>query len=185
MFNLLMKVKEKKDEKTNVRFVAIDFETLSEWRACIISIGIVVIEDNKIKEKKYYTVCPPSKEENYYCVQTHGMHYEDVKDSPDFPTIWKEIDEKYIKGSPLVAHNIGFEKSCINACNEEFGTNSDYEYIDTLKLSRQYFPKLENHKLNTVSEAIKHNLEHYHNAQDDALACAKIFIKINKKHKLY
>lgn len=176
--------KDKNENKIN-RFVAIDFEILNEWRASIISIGIVVIEDNKIKTKKYYTVCPPSKNENYYCVQTHGMHYEDVKDSPDFPTVWKEIDEKYIKGSPLIAHNVGFEKSCINACNEEFGTNNNYEYIDTLKLSRKYFPKLDNHKLNTVSEAIKHNLENYHQADADALACAKIFIKLNKKYKLY
>ena len=179
-------MKKNKDEKLiKNRFIALDFETLNEWRASVISIGIIVIEDNKIKTKKYYTVCPPSKDENYYCVQTHGLHYDDVKDSPDFPTIWNEIDEKYIKGCPIIAHNVGFEKSCINACNEEFGTNSDYEYIDTLKLSRKYFPKLNNHKLNTVSEAIKHNLENYHKADDDALACAKIFIKIKKKYKLF
>lgn len=175
-------MKKNKDEKLNKnRFIALDFETLNEWRASVISIGIIVIEDNKIKTKKYYTVCPPSKDENYYCVQTHGLHYDDVKDSPDFPTIWNEIDKKYIKGSPIIAHNVGFEKSCINACNEEFGTNNKYEYIDTLKLSRKFFPKLTNHKLNTVSEAIKHNLKNYHNAIDDALACAKIFIKLNKK----
>lgn len=173
------------DEREQNRFIAIDFETLSSWRATIISIGIVVIEDNKIKDKKYYTVCPPSKEENFYCVQTHGIHYEDVKDSPDFPTVWEEIDKKYIKGCPLIAHNVGFEKSCINACNEEFGTNNDYEYIDTLKLSKKYFPKLNNHKLNTVSEAIKHDLKNHHRADADAIACAKIFIKLNKKYKIY
>lgn len=170
----------------NNRFVAIDFEVLdSAWRATVISIGVAVIENEKITQKKYYTVCPPSKNENFYCVQVHGIHYDDVKDSPDFKTVWDEIDSKYIKGSPLIAHNIGFEKSCINACADEFGTNSDYTYIDTLKLSRKYFPKLSNHKLNTVSEAISHNLRNYHRADADAEACAKIFIKLNKKHKLY
>ena len=169
----------------NNRYVAIDFETLSQWRCCICQIGITVIENDKITESKCYLVCPPSKEENYYCVQTHGIRYDDVKDAPDFPTVWEEIDKKYIKGSPLIAHNVGFEKSCIIACNEEFGTNCEYEFIDTLKLSRKYFPKLHNHKLNTVCEKIHHNLIHHHNALDDSIAAAKIFIKINKKYKLY
>lgn len=174
-----------KDITTN-RFVALDFEVLdSAWRATVCSIGLAVIENNKITDKFYSLICPPSKNENYYCVLTHGLHYEDVKNSPDFLKVWNEIDEKYIKGSPIIAHNVGFEKSCINACNEEFGTNNDYIYIDTLNLSRKYFPKLHNHKLDTVCEAIKHNLKNYHNALEDAEACAKIFIKLNKKYKLY
>ena len=175
----------KNKKENNNRFVALDFEILNQWRACVISIGIVIIENNKIIDKKYYTVCPPSKEENYYCVMTQGIHYDDVKDCPDFPTIWEEIDKKYIKGSPIIAHNVGFEKSCINACNEEFNTNNKYEYIDTLKLSRKYFPKLYNHKLDTVCEAIKHKIKNYHNAKEDAIACAKLFIYLNKKYNLY
>lgn len=170
----------------NSRFVAIDMEILdSAWRASVISIGVVVIENNKIKTKKYYTVCPPSKSENYYCVQTHGLHYDDVKDSPDFPTVWNEIDKKYIKRSPIIAHNVSFEKSCINTCNEEFDTNNDYEYIDTLKLSRKYFPDLENHKLDTICEAIDYDLKNYHNAAEDAEACANVFLTLNKKYNIY
>lgn len=175
-----------KQKENHSRFVALDFEVLdSAWRANVCQIGIAVIENNKITDKKCYMVCPPSKEENYYCVKTHGIHYKDVENAPDFPTVWKEINEKYIKGSPIIAHNVGFEKSCINACNEEFDTENNYEYIDTLKLSRKYFPKLYNHKLNTVCEKINHKIENYHNALEDSVACAKIFITLNKKYKLY
>lgn len=166
------------------RFVAIDFETLSEWRGSVCQIAISVIENNKIVESKDFMVCPPSKDENSYCVQTHGIHYEDVKNEPDFKTIWEVIDKEYIKGCPLVAHNAPFEKSCINACADFFGTNSDYFYIDTLQLSRKYLDKLENHKLNTVCEAINHNLIHHHNALDDAIACSNIFIKITTDNEL-
>ena len=170
--------------KKNNRYFALDFETLDYWRASVCSLSIVVIEDNKIKNKYYFLVCPPSKNEAYYCVQTHGLHYKDVKDAPDFKTIWDKVD-KIIDGSPIIAHNASFEKSCINACHEEFGTNNEYEYIDTLKMARKYLPNISNHKLDTVSEAIGHDLKNHHNALDDAIACANIFIKLNKKHKLY
>lgn len=173
---------EKKDKSG--RYIALDFETLDYWRATVIEIGVVVIENNKIGKRYHFYVCPPSKNEAYHCVQTHGMHYSDVKDEPDFKTVWEKVD-KVIDGCPIIAHNVGFEKSCINACNEEFGTNNDYEYIDTLSLSRKYFNKLPNHKLDTVCEKIGHDLKHHHRADEDALACAKIFIKINKKHNLY
>lgn len=169
-------------EKKN-RFIAIDFETLEEWRASVISVGVAVIEDNVIVDKYYTKICPPTMNENYHCVKTHGLHYKDVKNSPTFDVVWEKIDKEYIKGSPLIAHNVGFEKSCINACGEYFGTKTDYEYYDTLVISRKYINKLYNYKLDTVSRFIKHKLNNHHNAMDDALACAAIFIHFNKKNE--
>ncbi len=165
------------------RYVAIDFETMTTWRASVCSVGLAVIENGKIVDTFYSLVCPLSKDENYYCCLTHGLKYKDVKDSPKFDEIWEKIDKEYIKGSPLIAHNAPFEKSCINACNETFDTNNDYEYIDTLKLSRKYLSKLEKHTLDVVCEALHCKLKHHHNALDDAKACAEIFIKLGKKHK--
>ena len=89
-----------------------------------------------------------------------------------------------IKGCPIIAHNVGFEKSCINACNETFDTPNDYTYIDTLKLARKYLKSLTNHKLDTVCENLNIKLKHHHNAADDAKACGEIFIKLKKKFKL-
>ena len=165
------------------RYVAIDFETMDTWRATVCSIGIAVIKDNKITDTFYSLICPPSKDENYYCCKVHALSYKDVKNSPSFQEIWEMIDKKYIKGSPLIAHNVGFEKSCINECNSEFGTNNKYEYIDTLKLGRRLLTELPNHQLDTVCEALGYHLENHHNALDDAMACAEIFIRMNKTYK--
>ena len=166
----------------NNRFVAIDFETLEFWRASVISIGLVVIEDNKIIDSYYTKVCPPTQMESYHCVKIHGLHYKDVKNYPKFDEICEKIDKEYIKGSPIIAHNVGFEKSCINECGDFFGTNTDYIYYDTLNMSRKYINKLENYKLDTVSKFVHHKLNHHHNALEDAKACAAIFIYLNKKH---
>lgn len=181
---MTVKDKENKNveyENKRNRFVAIDFETMEYYRASVCSLAIAVIENNKIVKKFYSTICPPSKNEEYHCVKTHGLHYRDVKNSPDFPTVWEKID-KIIDGCPLIAHNAPFERSCINACNELFGTNNEYYYIDTIKLSKKYLKNLENYKLDTVCESIKHDLKNHHCAEDDAIAAAKIFIKLNKKY---
>ena len=166
-----------------MRFVALDFETLESWRASVISVGCVVFDDDKIVDEFYSLVCPPSKLEEWYCVKTHGLHYKDVEHSPTFPEVW-EIVDKMIGNSPIVAHNIGFEKSCINACCDEFGTKNDYKYIDTLKLSRQNLRNMKDYKLNTVCKRLNVKLLHHHNALDDARACGEIYVKIKQKYLL-
>lgn len=171
-------------KKNNIKYAAIDFETMDTIRSSVCSLSVVIIENYKITDSFYSLVKPNTRYENPYCVQTHGLHYDDVKNAPTFPEVWKEV-EKLINGCVLIAHNVGFEKSCINACHEEFGTNNDYEYIDTLSLSRKFLKKLPNHKLNTVCEHLNIDLKHHHNALDDAKACANVFIKLNKKYKLY
>lgn len=165
------------------RYVAIDFETMEYGRESVCSVGVAVIEDGKVVDTFYSLVCPPSKLEIWRCYHIHGLRYKDVKDSPMFPEIWEHIDKEYIKGSPLVAHNVGFEKSCINACHKEFQTKNDYKYIDTLKLSRKYLKKLKNKRLNTVCEALHCELKKHHNALEDAKACAEVFIKLATKHE--
>ena len=169
--------------ENNSRFVAIDFETLEHWRASVCSLSCVVFENGKIVDEFYSLVCPPTKLEEFHCVQTHGLHYNDVKDAPTFPNVWSKVD-KMIGDSPIVAHNSGFEKSCINACNEEFGTNNNYKYIDTLKLSRQYIKHINNYKLDSVCRKLGIKLKHHHNALDDARACGEIYVKIKEKYLL-
>lgn len=169
--------------KTNNRYVAIDFEKLDTMPSSVCSIGGAVIENNKIVQTFYTLVCPPSKNESYYCVQTHGLHYRDVKNAPTFDKVWKQID-KIIGNSPLITHNFGVERGCINACNEYYNTDYKYEYICTLALSKKYLKELPSKSLDLVCEALDYKMGKHHNAKDDAIACAQIFLKIRKKFNL-
>ena len=172
----------KKCDKTK-RYVAIDFEKLDTIPNSVCSIGLAVIENNKITDTFYSLVCPPSKNENYYCVNTHGLHYKDVKNAPKFPEVWKKVD-KLIDDCPIIAHNFGVERGCINACNETWGTNNDYDFICTLALSRKYLKELPSKGLDLVCEALDYDMGTHHNALDDAIAAAEVFIRIKKKFKL-
>lgn len=162
------------------RFVALDFETMDSMRSTVCAVGVCVFEEDKIVDTFYSLICPPSKAENKYCVRLHGIHYRDVKDAPDFPTIWEKINNEYIKDSPIVIHNISFERTCINECKEFFGTKNEYNYIDTLKLSRKKL-KLPKNTLDKVCRKLNVKLRHHHNALDDAKACGEVFIKIREK----
>lgn len=170
-------------KKKNNRYVAIDFEKMDTLQSSVCSIGVAVIENNKITDTFYSLVCPPTKNENYYCVQTHGLRYKDVKNAPKFNEIWKKVD-KMIDGSPVIAHNFGIERGCINACNEEYDTDYSYEYICTLALSRKYLSDLPSKGLDLVCEALDYKMGHHHNALDDAIASAEVFLRIKDKFKL-
>jgi len=165
------------------RYVAIDFEKLDTLPISVCSIGVAVIENNKITDTFYSLVCPPTKNENYYCVQTHGLHYDDVKNAPKFNQIWKKVN-KMIGKSPIITHNFGVERGCINACNEYYNTNYEYEYICTLALSRKYLNELPNKGLDTVCEALDYKMGYHHNAKDDAIASAEVFLRIKNKFNL-
>jgi DNA polymerase-3 subunit epsilon len=165
------------------RYVAIDFEKMDTLPESVCSIGGAVIENDKIVKTFYYLVCPPSKNENYYCVKTHGLHYNDVKNEPTFDKIWEKID-KIIDGATLIAHNFGTERGCINACNEYYDTNYNYEYICTLALSRKYLKNLPSKGLDIVCEALNYKMDYHHNAKDDAIASAEVFLRIKHKFNL-
>lgn len=170
-------------KKKNNRYVSIDFEKMDTLPSSVCSVGVAVIENNQITDTFYSLICPPSKNENYYCVQTHGLHYKDVKNAPKFPQVWKKINEM-IDGCPIIAHNCGVERGCIKACNEYYGTDYEYDYICTLALSRKYLPNLPSKGLDLVCEALNYKMGYHHNALDDAIAAAEIFIRIKKKYKL-
>ena len=114
----------------------------------------------------------------------HGLRYKDVKNSPSFSEIWPLINENYIKDSPLVAHNTSFEKGCIEAYGEAYGTKMDYKYIDTLDLSRKKVTCIKSHSLNFVCEALKYKLKHHHNSLEYAIACGIVLVRINKLNNL-
>ncbi len=169
--------------KENERYVAIDFEKMDTLPSSVCSVGVAVIENDKIVDTFYSLICPPSKNENYYCCQTHGLHYEDVKNAPNFAEVWKKID-KMIGNSPLIAHNFGVERGCINACNEYYDTDYKYEYICTLSLARKYLSSLKSKNLDVVCESLHYKMGKHHNALQDAIASAEIFIRIKNKFNL-
>ena len=137
-------------------FAAIDFETANNERSSVCSVGIVIVRDGEIVNTFYSLIQP------------------EPDDAPVFPKVWAQI-EPLIEGLPLVAHNKPFDEGCLKAVFRVYQMDyPDYEFYDTLCVSRRVLPDLENHQLQTVAEACGYCLDNHHHALADAEACAWI-----------
>lgn len=160
-----------------MNFVAIDFETANEKRNSACSIGITVVENNIIVEERHWLIKPLEMRFESINIWIHGIKEEDVENEKNFKELWSEI-RPYLEGKLVVAHNASFDMSVLRKTLDSY--NLEYPTIDyccTMIMARNFYPYLENSKLNTVSEHLGHKFNH-HNASADATACANILIKI-------
>ena len=159
-------------------FAAIDFETANNERSSVCSVGIVIVRDGEIVDTFYSLIQPEPNYYNYWCSRVHGLTREDTEEAPIFPKVWAQI-EPLIEGLPLVAHNKPFDESCLKAAFHVYQMDyPDYEFYDTLRVSRRVLPYLKNHQLHTVAAACGFCLENHHHALADAEACAAIALMI-------
>jgi DNA polymerase III subunit epsilon len=155
-------------------FAAIDFETANYSRTSVCSVGVIVVRENQFIDSFYSLIQPEPDYYNYRCTQVHGLTCSDTEDAPVFPVVWKQIAPK-IAGLPLVAHNSSFDEGCLKAVFRCYQMDyPDYQFYDTLRVSRRVLPDLENHQLQTVAAACGYDLTRHHNALADAEACAWI-----------
>ncbi len=160
-----------------MNFTAIDFETATSKFSSICSMGICVVENNEIIEKKSFLIKPEPFEFNEYNIHIHGITPEDVCDCGTFDCYWDEI-KPYLENKLIIAHNAQFDIGALRAVLDNFKIEyPELSYMCTVKLSQKAYPELECHKLNYLSEALGISFNH-HIALDDAYACAKVLLRI-------
>ena len=159
-------------------FAAIDFETANEQMSSVCSVGIVIVRNGIICDRFYSLIQP---EPNYYTYgnsNVHGLTYEDTINADVFSKVWMLI-EPLIGELPLVAHNKGFDETCLKAVFKTYRMDyPDYRFYCTLAASRRQLRHLSNHQLHTVAEDCGYILTNHHNALADAEACAEIALQL-------
>ena len=166
-----------------MNFVAIDFETANEKRNSPCSIGIVVVEDGQIIEKIHYLIKPKEMRFMPINIGIHGIRPSMVENELEFDEIWGKI-KHYFDKTLVVAHNAAFDISVLRSTLNLYGIESpSFNYICTMKLSRNFYSELENAKLNTVNKFLEYEFKH-HDALADALACSNILLNISKELQL-
>ena len=160
-------------------FVAIDFETATSSWTSICSMGICVVENNKIIETKEMLFKPTPFEFNDYNIAIHGITPQMVWDKPLFCDCWREI-KPYLDGKIVVAHNASFDIGALRKTLDLAEiTLPKFRYLCTVKLSQKAYPELSSHKLNVLGESLGIKFSH-HTACDDAYACAEVLLHIIK-----
>ena len=162
-----------------MNYIAIDFETANwdSYSAC--SVGLVRFIDGMETDSCHALIKPPSK--YFYRPWTETVHhicYENVKDEPLFPEIWKNAVMPFIMktpGLPLVAHNAcGFDMNVIRGCCDYYKMEyPELEYFDSLLTAKKAWPELKSRSLPILCGhfGIKYKAHH---ALDDARSCGII-----------
>jgi len=175
---------------SEIPFTAIDFESAGTAKGktdAPIQIGTTcwnVIEGITDTWMSYiYT----DQEITWSAQKIHHISKDMLVDSPKIQLLWPTIKTK-LHNSTLVAHGHGTEKRFLRA----FPGHNFGPWIDTLYLSRKLWPKLSDHKLQTVSEHLNltskiHTLvpnKSWHDALFDAAASMLILEAIIEMHSL-
>ncbi|HEB12735.1 MAG TPA: exonuclease [Actinobacteria bacterium] len=154
-------------------YVAIDFETANEKRSSACAIGLAVVKDKKIVHEYSWLIRPPQMRFNYINISIHGIEPDDVIEAPDFKDLWPVISTYFDEGM-VIAHNAGFDMGVLRGCLDTYGLSYPrFDYSCTLSIARNVWPRLRNHKLNSVANHLGVGFSH-HDALDDAVAAAKI-----------
>lgn len=158
-----------------MQFVSIDFETANEKRFSPCAIGVVVANEQGIIDE-YYSLINPLQDFSPFNIQVHGITDQDIKYAPTFPELWPEL-RTYLDNNLIIAHNASFDMSVLRNTLDHFGlTYPELDYLCTVNISKNIWPQLSNHKLNTVAAYHQITFDH-HQALEDARVAAKIFIK--------
>ena len=157
------------------RFIAFDIEMPGQKDMRISAIGITVVEDGEIVDKRFYLVNPECRFDPYV-IKLIGITPEMVNDKPTFPFVWKEIEEIMSSGI-LVAHGAAGDMKTLCECLRHYSIRwkDTAEFICTCDMGLACYPHLNGHGLDTLCEHIGFKLNH-HNALSDSEGCARILL---------
>ncbi|WP_425059679.1 3'-5' exonuclease [Sporomusa carbonis] len=159
----------------NEGFIAIDFETANYNKHSACQLGIAVVNNQQIIERKSWLIRPPTKVFTFSGL--HGITYSMVRDHPTFDEIWLLEVKPYIEHQIVAAHNAEFDISVLTATLAYYRLPiPDFNVVDSLGAARKAWPQLRNHNLSTVAAYLNIELNH-HDASSDANACAEIILR--------
>lgn len=171
----------------NNSFVVFDLETTglnsspsSGNMDKIIEIGAYKIENGEISQC-FSTFVNPQRKLSDEIIRITGISESMLENAPVYEDVMPDFF-KFCNGCILVGHNIlGFDFKFVDYYLSRLGYNLERKVIDTIPLSQELL-FLPNYKLNTIADKFDISFNH-HRAIDDALATAKIFIKLIKLKK--
>lgn len=175
--------KTKNEYLLNNTFVVYDLETtgINPEFCKIIDIGAYKIVDGKIVEK-FCSFVNPECEIPEEASKVNRITNSLVENSPTIEMALPDF-YKFCYGSVIVGYNnIGFDDLFLQKEYKKQFYNFDNKRNDAFVMAKQKIGGLRNYKLSTVCEHENVPLIDAHRAANDALATAKLFIKLVEKY---
>ncbi len=163
----------------NISFTAIDFETANENYGSVCSLGLVIVREGKIVDKKYRLIKPFDMKFNNRNISVHGIKPEDVVNEFEFYRYWNSL-KKLLNNEVVVAHNAEFDiavlKSVLNIYNLDY---PEFNYTCSLRVARRTWRGLPSYSLGNIGRQFGFEFSHHH-ALEDAEMSAELILKACK-----
>ncbi len=144
----------------------------------IIQIGAARIVNNRLLRQEIFDQiidpeCPLKPES----IPIHGITEDMVRGKPTIDAVLPAFYE-FCEDTVLIAHNAAFDMRFLQLKEERTGIRFSQPVLDTLLLSAVVHPNQESHKLDVILERLGVHIEGRHNALEDALATAEVFLRL-------
>ena len=161
------------------RHLVIDVETAQSYDY-VIEIAAVEIVGNALTRRRFVRRIRPRSPMSPFCYAVHGISLEELQDEPYFEQVIPELID-LIGSDIIVAHNYAYE---YNTLKREFERASRPAYprerfACTMALAKRFgFPGKLRLACSHAGISIDH-LRKQHDALNDALLAAHLFVKLN------
>lgn len=171
-----------KDTRTSNRYAVVDLEATGTGAdAKIIQIGIVLVENGEIIDS-YATDINPYELLDDHIKNLTGITDQQLEQAPDFGQVAGTIYDM-IGDAIFVAHNVKFDANLLAEALFFEGYELLTPRVDTVELAQLFFPTFDKYSLGNLAEHLGLGLDQAHTAISDALATARLLIKIQEKIK--
>ncbi|NQJ72129.1 bifunctional DnaQ family exonuclease/ATP-dependent helicase [Streptococcus suis] len=171
-----------KDTRTSNRYAVVDLEATGTGAdAKIIQIGIVLVENGEIIDS-YATDINPYEPLDDHIKNLTGITDQQLEQAPDFGQVAGAIYDM-IGDAIFVAHNVKFDANLLAEALFFEGYELLTPRVDTVELAQLFFPTFDKYSLGNLAEHLDLGLDQAHTAISDALATARLLIKIQEKIK--
>lgn len=171
-----------KDTRTSNRYAVVDLEATGTGAdAKIIQIGIVLVENGEIIDS-YATDINPYELLDDHIKSLTGITDQQLRQAPDFGQVAGTIYDR-IGDAIFVAHNVKFDANLLAEALFFEGYELLTPRVDTVELAQLFFPTFDKYSLGNLAEHLDLGLDQAHTAISDALATARLLIKIQEKIK--
>lgn len=163
--------------------VVIDVETtgLDPELDRVIELGIVLIDDGEITEKRSWLI-QPGVAVPQEALEIHGISDAELRGAPTFGAIRDEL-LALTEGRLPVAYNAPFDRAFLAAeLRRTGGVPSTFaestEWVDPLVWARARLPKEGGYKLGEITKRLEIELVEAHRAAADAEAAARVLLHL-------
>lgn len=171
-----------KDTRTSNRYAVVDLEATGTGAdAKIIQIGIALVENGEIIDS-FATDINPYELLDDHIKNLTGITDQQLEQAPDFVQVAGTIYDM-VGDAIFVAHNVKFDANLLAEALFFEGYELLTPRVDTVELAQLFFPTFDKYSLGNLAEHLDLGLDQAHTAISDALATARLLIKIQEKIK--